>query len=550
MEQPRRILVTSALPYANGAMHLGYILESIQTDIWVRFQRMMGNECYYVCGEDSHGTPIMLQAEKENISPEELIAKIKVAHENDLQDFLISLDNFYTTHSPENQELSSLIYQRLSENGDISKKTITQAFDQEKNMFLPDRYVKGTCPRCKTEDQYGDNCEKCGATYLPTDLIDPKSVISGTTPIEKQSEHYFFGLPNYHNMLTTWMQHGHLQEEVVNKLGEWFEAGLQSWDISRDKPYFGFNIPGTDDKYFYVWLDAPIGYMASFKNFAEKNPHINFDEFWTEGHNTELYHFIGKDIIYFHALFWPAMLTGAKFRTPTAIFAHGFITVNGQKMSKSRGTFIKARTYLDHLHPEYLRYYFAAKLNSKIQDIDINFEDFKQRINSDLVGKIVNLASRSQGFIKKTGGLLASELLDIECFQQFVDKGDEIAECYENREFSKVVRLIIELADIANQYIDQEKPWVLNKEESNKDKVIAICTQCLNLFRVLIAYLKPILPEMATNSETFLNCEPLTWQNYKTPLLNHTINKFTPLMQRIEDEQIQAMLEQSQHEKN
>ena len=542
---PRKILVTSALPYANGPIHLGHLVEYIQTDIWSRFQRLRGHSCYYVCADDAHGTPIMLRAQQDGISPEELIETTKKEHEADFADFKILFDNYYTTHSDENKTFASDIYLKLRDDGHITTRTIKQAYDPEADMFLPDRFIKGTCPKCNTEDQYGDNCEACGATYDSTDLIDPVSAVSGATPIEKDSEQYFFKLSDFSDMLKEWTHAGHVQSEIYNKLDDWFEDGLKDWDISRNAPYWGFEIPDAPGKYFYVWMDAPMGYMASFKNFCD-NTGISFDDYWNVNNNgTELYHFIGKDIARFHTLFWPAVLDGAGYRKPTAVYCHGFLTVNGKKMSKSRGTFIKASTYLNHLKPEYLRYYYATKLSSGIDDIDLNLEDFMQRVNSDLVGKVVNIASRCAGFIKKKfDNELSAELPDPELYMALVNTGDEIAKHYENREYSKAVREIMALADSANVYIDENKPWVLAKEEGQEDKVQKICSQGINMFRVLMTYLKPILPEIAEKSETFLNCE-LMWNNLELPLISHSINKFKPLITRIEQEQIDAMLEES-----
>ena len=541
----RRILVTSALPYANGDLHLGYMLEVIQTDIWVRFQKMQGNECYYVCADDTHGTPIMLKADEMGITPEELIASVSERHQADLSDFHIDFSQYHSTHSEENREISELIYNRLDESGYIKKRVISQSFDPEKEMFLPDRYIKGDCPKCDAKDQYGDNCEVCGATYSTTEIKNPRSVISGAVPIEKDSEHYFFDLPQFEQELKNWTKAGHLQEQVSNKLAEWFEQGLQQWDISRDKPYFGFKIPGTEDKYFYVWLDAPIGYMASFKKLCD-NSDLEFNDFFAEGSDTELYHFIGKDIVYFHALFWPATLMGSNFRTPNAIFAHGFLSVNGQKMSKSRGTFILARTYLEALNPEYLRYYYAYKLSARIDDIDLNLEDFKQRVNSDLVGKVVNIASRSASFVvKKFDKELSGHCIEQALYDEFVDASTEIAGHYEDRNYGQAMRSIMKLADKANQYIDEKKPWQLAKEEGKMQEVHEITSLAINLFRVLMTYLKPVLPEMAEKSEAFLNVDSLNWDDIKSPLLGHQINKFKPLMTRIEDEQIEAMIESS-----
>jgi len=541
----RRILVTSALPYANGEIHLGHLLEYIQTDIWVRFQKMQGNECHYVCADDAHGTPIMLKADEMGIDPEELISGVSERHQADFKDFNIEFSQFHSTHSDENRYFSELIYSRLKESGFIKTRVISQAFDPEKEMFLPDRFIKGECPKCGADDQYGDNCEVCGATYSTTELKNARSVVSGAKPIEKDSEHYFFDLPQFEKELKNWTNAGHLQEEVRNKLAEWFDQGLQQWDISRDKPYFGFKIPGTEDKYFYVWLDAPIGYMASFKKLCD-NSDLEFDDFFAKGSDTELYHFIGKDIVYFHALFWPATLMGSNFRTPNAIFAHGFLSVNGQKMSKSRGTFIQARTYLETLNPECLRYYYAYKLSSKIDDIDLNLEDFKQRVNSDLVGKVVNIASRSASFVvKKFDKELSSHCIEQGLYDEFVAANTEIAGHYEDRNYGQAMRSIMKLADKANQYIDEKKPWQLAKEEGKSQEVHEITSLAINLFRVLMTYLKPVLPEMAEKSEEFLNIDSLNWNDINSPLLGHQINKFKPLMTRVEDEQIEAMIESS-----
>jgi methionyl-tRNA synthetase len=544
----REILVTSALPYANGSIHLGHMLEYIQTDIWVRYQRLVGNRCHYVCADDAHGTAIMLRAEVEGITPEELIAKVQAEHEADFAKFKISFDNYYSTHSPENQELAELIFNACDAKGHIARRTITQAFDPEKELFLADRFIKGTCPKCHAEDQYGDNCEVCGATYTPAELIDPKSAISGATPIQKDSLHMFFKLPDFQALLEEWTRSGSLQPEIANKLAEWLEAGLQEWDISRDAPYFGFQIPGTENKYFYVWLDAPIGYMASFKNLCQKTDNLDFDHYFNKDSSTELYHFIGKDIINFHGLFWPAMLYCADFRTPTAVYAHGFLTVNGKKMSKSRGTFIKAGTYLRHLQPEYLRYYFAAKLNNRVEDLDLNLADFVQRVNADLVGKVVNIASRSAGFItKKHDGILSDTVTEPELIAQFVDAKTQIGDFYESREFGKAIKAIMALADIANQYIADQEPWALAKQEGTEQQVQDICSTGLNLFRMLMIYLQPIVPDMTAAAGDFLNA-PMTWQDLDTPLVGHQINKFKPLMTRIEAATIEAMLEDSKQE--
>jgi methionyl-tRNA synthetase len=541
----RKILVTSALPYANGPIHLGHLVEYIQTDIWVRFQKQRGNPCYFVCADDTHGTPIMLKADREGITPEQLIAQVGKEHLADFTEFGVAFDNYHSTHSEENRTFSSLIYERLRDAGHISSRTITQAFDPVKNMFLSDRFIKGECPKCGAHDQYGDSCEACGATYAPTELKNAVSTISGAKPVDKDSVHYFFNLADFTDMLRTWTSAGHLQPEVRNKLAEWLDGGLQQWDISRDAPYFGFEIPDAPGKYFYVWLDAPIGYMASFKNFCNKQ-NLNFDEFWAQDSNTELYHFIGKDIIYFHALFWPAMLSGAKFRTPTAIFAHGFLTVNGEKMSKSRGTFITARTYLDHLNPEYLRYYFAAKLSAGVDDIDLNFDDFSQRVNSDLVGKVVNIASRCSGFIsKRFENTLSTNCSEPALFQEFINTNETIAEFYEAREFGKAMREIMALADKANQYIDEKKPWLIAKQEGNEAELHDVCSMGINLFRLLASFLKPVIPALATEVEIFLNINPQVWPVITQPLLNHVINDFKPLMTRVEADKIAAIIDAS-----
>lgn len=540
----RKILITSALPYANGPTHLGHLLEYIQTDIWSRFQKQQGHETYYVCADDAHGTPIMLNAQKQGITPEAAVEKVSIERQRDFADFNIKFDNYHSTHSQENKELSELIYNRLNDAGHIKKHTISQLFDPEKSIFLPDRFVTGTCPTCKSEDQNGDNCDACGATYSPTDLINPRSVMSGAEPILKDSEHYFFDLPAFEGMLKTWLHSGSIQQEMANKLDEWFADGLHQWDISRDAPYFGFEIPNAPGKYFYVWLDAPIGYMASFKNLCERE-NIDFDAFWREGSDAELYHFIGKDIIYFHSLFWPAMLEGAQFRKPTNVFAHGFVTVNGAKMSKSKGTFIKARTYLDNLDPEYLRYYYAAKLNGGITDLDLNLEDFAQRVNSDLVGKVVNIASRCANFItKKFDGKLSDTVMQPQLLAEFQAAADVIAEYYENREYSRAIREIMALADKANQFIDNAAPWVLIKDETKQQETHQVCSLGLNMFRVLITYLKPVLPNMGSNVETFLN-DDLTWKGAQTALTNHEINKFKPLMQRVEMDKVNKMIDES-----
>ena len=545
MTTQRKILVTCALPYANGSIHLGHMLEHIQADVWVRFQRMRGNEIYFICADDAHGTPIMLKAQQLGITPEQMIEEVKTEHQRDFAGFNISYDNYHSTHSPENRQISEQIYKRLKANGYIKTKVISQLFDPEKQMFLPDRFVKGTCPRCKAPDQYGDNCEVCSATYNPTDLIDPKSVVSGATPILKESEHFFFDLPAFSNMLQAWIRSGTLQEQVANKMQEWFEAGLQPWDISRDAPYFGFEIPDAPGKYFYVWLDAPIGYMGSFLNYCNKNNKAIFDEFWSKDSSTELYHFIGKDIVYFHSLFWPAMLDGSEHRKPSNIFVHGYVTVDGAKMSKSRGTFIQASTYLRHLDPDCLRYYYAAKLSPHIDDIDLNLEDFVQRVNSDLVNKVVNIASRSAGFIsKRFDGKLSDKVSEPELYAQFVEKAKVIADYYEQRESSKAIREIMALADEANRYIDEKAPWVVAKQEGQDQALQDICSMGIFLFRILMTYLKPVVPSLAQRTEEFLNSQ-LEWRGIDNALTGHTINRFKALFNRIDMDKITAMIEET-----
>ena len=543
---PRKILITNALPYANGPLHLGHMVGFMQADFWARFQRLRGHQVTFVGGDDQHGTPIMLGAEKQGLTAQQLIDQIEAQHTESLTGFHIHLDNYIGTHHPENQRLSSEIYQRIKAKGHIDVRTIKQAYDEEKGMFLPDRYVKGTCPKCKSPDQYGDNCEVCGTTYDTTDLIDPYSVLSGKPPVERESEHYFFKVSDFEAMLNEWKDSPALQPEIANKLGEWFESGLIDWDISRDAPYWGFEIPEAPGKYFYVWLDAPIGYMASHQVACQKSGD-DWDAYWNAGdHGTELYHFIGKDIVRFHTLFWPALLHAADFRIPTGVFVHGFLTVDGAKMSKSRGTFVMAETYLKHLNPEYLRYYFAAKLSSNVVDMDLNLEDFTARVNSDVVGKMVNIASRCAGFIgKRFDGMLAKESAAPELHQAFADAADTIAQRYEKREFSLAMREIMALADKANQFIDEHKPWVLIKDESKIDEVQAVCTAGINAFRSLSIYLKPILPDLVARAEAFMNIDPLSWDDLKQPLLDHQINKFTPLMTRIESDAITAMIEES-----
>ena len=544
VKNKRKILVTCALPYANGSIHLGHLLEHIQTDIWVRFQRMRGHETYFVCADDAHGTPIMLKAQELGVTPEEMINGVRDEHMADFADFHISFDNYHSTHSPENEAFAHEIYNRLHAKGHIKTKVISQLYDPEKGMFLPDRFVKGTCPKCKAEDQNGDSCDECGATYSTTEVLNPRSVVSGATPVFKDSEHYFFDLPAFGEMLEDWTRSGALQDEMANKLAEWFESGLQQWDISRDAPYFGFEIPNAPGKYFYVWLDAPIGYMGSFKNLCDKQG-INFDEFWQLDSEAELYHFIGKDIIYFHSLFWPAMLEGAGFRKPTAVHAHGFVTVNGAKMSKSKGTFIKGRTYLDYLNPEYLRYYYAAKLTHKIDDLDLNLEDFAQRVNSDLVGKVVNIASRCASFItKRFDGMLSMNIDNQELADEVMAAGDSIAAHYESRDFARGMREIMALADKVNEYIAIKEPWQLVKDESKQQEVHDICSLGINMFRTLMIYLKPVLPVLADSTAAFLNDE-LIWEGHKTLLTDHKINKFKALLQRVDMDKVNAMTEAS-----
>jgi len=544
--QPRQILVSNALPYANGSIHMGHLVEYLQGDIWVRFQRLRGHKCTYVCASDVHGTPIMLKARELGVSPEELTERITAEFLEDFSDFGIDFDNYHTTHSAENEALVVEMFETLTSTGDIYTKTIEQAYDEKEGMFLPDRFVRGTCPRCKSEDQYGDACEVCGATYSPGDLINPISVLSGTSPIKRKSEHYFFKLSEYEQRLREWIGSAALEKSIVSKLDEWFDAGLRDWDISRDAPYFGFQIPGTDDKYFYVWLDAPVGYAASFKNLCDRRDDLEFDDYWRPGSDTELYHFIGKDIMYFHTLFWPAVLAGSGFRTPTSVFAHGFLTVNGKKMSKSRGTFINARTYLDNLDPSHLRYYYAAKLGPTIEDIDLNLDDFIARVNSDLVGKLVNIASRCAGFIdKRFDGTLADTLPDPELFADVTGASASIAEHFERREYSKAMRVVMSLADSANRYIDDNKPWIMIKDETKFGEVQAVCTQGLNMFRSLMIYLTPVIPAVAGGAREFLGEEDWSWESASQPLLGTAINKFKPLLTRVEPDQVSKMVEQS-----
>jgi methionyl-tRNA synthetase len=543
--KPRKILITSALPYANGPIHIGHMVEYIQTDIWARFQRLRGNECYYVCADDTHGTPIMLRAQQEGIAPEQLIARVAQEHQRDFAGFRVAFDNYYSTHSDENRYFAEFIYKAARDNGHIEKRTIRQAYDEQAKMFLPDRFIKGECPRCGAADQYGDNCEACGATYSPTDLKNAVSAISGTKPVEKETEHYFFKLGHFETFLREFLSSGSVQKEIANKQMEWFESdqGLSDWDVSRDAPYWGFKIPDTDDKYFYVWLDAPIGYLASFKNLCNRTG-LDFDTFWKPGSDTEVYHFIGKDIAYFHTLFWPALLHGAGFRTPTAVNCHGFLTVNGAKMSKSRGTFIQAESYLKHLNPEWLRYYFASKLSNGVDDLDLNLEDFIARVNSDLVGKVVNIASRCAGFInKRFDNKLSAQLPDAALYQEFADASERIAELYESRRYNQAMREIMALADKANQYVDEQKPWVLAKDPEQLAEVQGVCTQGINMFRAIVTYLKPVLPQLALDAEGFLNAGELAWNSAAAPLLGQDITTFKALMTRVEAPMVEAMLE-------
>jgi len=544
----KKIMVTCALPYANGSIHLGHMLEHIQADIWVRYQRMRGNQVYFICADDAHGTPIMLKSQQLGITPEQMIAEMSQEHQADFAGFNISYDNYHSTHGEENRVLSEQIYTRLKANGHIKNRTISQLYDPEKGMFLPDRFVKGICPKCKSPDQYGDNCEVCGATYSPTELINPQSAVSGATPVMRDSEHFFFDLPAFSDMLQAWTRSGALQDQVANKMQEWFESGLHQWDISRDAPYFGFEIPDAPGKYFYVWLDAPIGYMGSFKNLCDKRGDLDFDEFWNKDSTTELYHFIGKDIVYFHSLFWPAMLEGSNYRKPNNLFVHGYVTVNGAKMSKSRGTFIKASTWLQHLDADSLRYYYAAKLSSRIDDIDLNLEDFVQRVNADVVNKVVNLASRNAGFItKRFDGKLAAELADPALFKTFTDASEKIGEAWAAREYGRAIRDIMALADVANRYVDEQAPWVVAKQEGRDADLQAICSMGINMFRVLMTWLKPVLPSLAERTEAFLNCE-LSWDAVQQPLLDHGIASFKALYSRIEMNKVEALIEASKED--
>jgi methionyl-tRNA synthetase len=541
----RTILVTSALPYANGAPHLGHMVEYVQTDMWVRYQRMRGHDCLYVCASDAHGTPIMLKARQEGISPEELIARVSAEQRRDFADFDISFDNFHTTHSDENREVTNEIYRRLIAAGHIRRETIRQAYDAQAKMFLPDRYVRGTCPKCGTLDQYGDSCESCGATYTPADLKDAISVVSGTAPVQRDSEHLFFRLGDFEPMLREWTGSGRLQSAVTAKLGEWFSAGLRDWDISRDEPYFGFEIPGETGKYFYVWLDAPIGYLGSLLNYCRRTG-ADFDRYWKPDSDAEVYHFIGKDIVYFHTLFWPAVLHGAGYRPPTSVYAHGFLTVNGQKMSKSRGTFITARAWLDHLPAEYLRYYYAARLGPGVDDLDLSLDDFVAKVNSDVVGKLVNIASRCAGFIARgSQGRLADRLPEPALYEEFAAARERIGSAYEGRDFAAVVREVMQLTDRANLYIDQRKPWLMAKDPAQAGDVQGVCTQGLNLFRALVVYLKPIMPRLAAGAEQFLGLEPQRWDDPAQPLLGTMIGNYAPLATRVDPAATKALVDAS-----
>lgn len=540
----RKILVTSALPYANGSIHLGHLIEYIQTDIWTRFQKMQGHMVHYVCADDTHGTPIMLRAEKEGITPEELIDGVHKEHRADFDGFLVEFDNYYSTNSEENKTLSQGIYRELKANNKIATKTIEQFYDPVKNMFLPDRFIKGECPKCHAKDQYGDSCEVCGATYNPTELIEAYSAVSGAAPTRKETEHHFFKLSECEAFLKEWTKSGTLQGEAANKMGEWFESGLKDWDISRDAPYFGFEIPDAPGKYFYVWLDAPIGYMASFKNLCAKSG-LDFSEYWQAGSETELYHFIGKDILYFHALFWPATLEYSGYRTPTQVFAHGFLTVNGEKMSKSRGTFITARSYLEHVkNPEYLRYYYAAKLNASMEDIDLNLEDFTARVNSDLVGKYINIASRTASFINKRFGGQLNPSTDNAVVAELKASADAIAASYVAREYGKALREIMRLSDLANSFIADKAPWVMAKQEGQEAALQQVCSDALEMFRLLTLYLKPVLPKLATEIEEFLNIEAMQWAHVGASLTaEQKINKYNHLITRIDSKAITAMVD-------
>jgi len=541
----RKIIVTSALPYANGSIHLGHLVEYLQTDIWVRSQKMSGNNCVYICADDAHGTPIMLKAQELKITPEKLIEQTYNEHVKDFSDFQIEFDNYYTTHSDENQKFSEYIYSELKSKGNIISKNIKQFYDEEAKMFLPDRYIKGDCPKCGAQNQYGDSCEECGATYSSIEVKNPKSTVTGTSPVTKETEHLFFKLSAYESFLKSWISEKTTQVEIKNKLDEWLSEGLADWDITRDEPYFGFKVPDMENKYFYVWLDAPIGYIASHKNFCDKTKQ-DFDECWKTDSTYELYHFIGKDIAYFHALFWPAMLEGSGFRKPNAVFCHGFLTIDGEKMSKSRGTFFNARTYLNHLSPEYLRYYFASRLTDKIEDIDLSFDDFQSRVNSDLIGKIINIGSRCAKFINQDfNNQLSDSSHNESLIESYLSNKNDIVKNYEDRNYSTNIRLISKLADEANKYLDDEKPWVKIKNEKDKVLVQKICTDGLNLFKILIGYLKPVLPKIAKNVETMLICDSIDWENIGNLQLSKKIEKFKPIIKRIEQESINKMKEET-----
>jgi len=544
----RKIFVSSALPYANGSIHMGHLVEYIQSDIWVRFQKLYGNKCVYICAADAHGTPIMIKAREEQTTPEELVKHISKEQYKDLKDFNVEFDNFYTTHSSENTELVHRIYKALLKEKHIYKKTIKQAYDESEKIFLPDRFIRGNCPRCHAKDQYGDACENCGATYNPEELSQPVSVLSNTKPNWKKSEHHFFRLSSFEKQLKKWIKESNLHQNITSKLDEWFTVGLRDWDISRDAPYFGINIPDTTDKYFYVWLDAPIGYLASFLNLCKKTSDLNFEDYWLNKNSNEIYHFIGKDIVYFHTLFWPAILEGSGFRKPNSVFAHGFLTINGKKMSKSRGTFIKARTYLDHLDPTYLRYYYAAKLGPSMEDIDLNFDDFMLRVNSDLIGKLVNIASRCATFINKNfDSKLASKHDDPSLFQEFLNKSKTISKYFEHREFSKVIRETMKLSDMTNEYIDKNKPWVIIKEKDQGTKAQEICTQGLNLFRIIMIYLTPVLPELSKKSQILFKEQLWTWSSLENPLFSCNISNYKPLLLRIEKSEVNKIIEKSKN---
>ena len=544
----RKIFVSSALPYANGSIHMGHLVEYIQSDIWVRFQKLYGNKCIYICAADAHGTPIMIKAREEQTTPEELVKRISKEQYKDLKDFNVEFDNFYTTHSSENTELVHRIYKVLLKEKHIYKKTIKQAYDESEKIFLPDRFIRGNCPRCHAKDQYGDACENCGATYNPEELSQPVSVLSNTKPTWRKSEHHFFRLSSFEKQLKKWIKKSNLHQNITSKLDEWFTVGLRDWDISRDAPYFGINIPDTTDKYFYVWLDAPIGYLASFLNLCKKTSDLNFEDYWLNKNSNEIYHFIGKDIVYFHTLFWPAILEGSGFRKPNSVFAHGFLTINGKKMSKSRGTFIKARTYLDHLDPTYLRYYYAAKLGPSMEDIDLSFDDFILRVNSDLIGKLVNIASRCATFINKNfDSKLASKHDDPSLFQEFLNKSKTISKYFEHREFSKVIRETMKLSDMTNEYIDKNKPWVIIKEKDQGTKAQEICTQGLNLFRIIMIYLTPVLPELSKKSQILFKEQLWTWSSLENPLLSCNISNYKPLLLRIEKSEVNKIIEKSKN---